>query len=135
MMNCYLKTSKYAMYFFPRILSSHRFACLLATVREAIEANQLLQINLDINTSNQKTESTRLSGTIKNKYTAISTNCKSAIIKVFRDFTDQHLIQNSFPSQALHGRFINIRHFVNIFTQSAWTGITNPLSYTSFKLV
>ena len=36
MINCYLKTSKFAMYFFPMIPSSHR--CLLAADREAIDA-------------------------------------------------------------------------------------------------
>ena len=46
MINCYLKTSKSAMYFFPMIPSSHRFPCLLAAVREAIEVNWLLQIDL-----------------------------------------------------------------------------------------
>ena len=45
MISCYLKTLKFAMYFFPMILSSHQFPCLLAAVREAIDGNQLLQIN------------------------------------------------------------------------------------------
>ena len=38
----------------------------------------------------RKTESTRLSGNIKKKYTAISTNCRNALIKFFRDSTDQN---------------------------------------------
>ena len=42
---CYLKTLKFAMYFFPMILSSHRYPCLPAAGRETIEANLLLQIN------------------------------------------------------------------------------------------
>ena len=48
MINCYLKTSKPAMHFFPMILSSHRFPCLLAAVGEAIEANWLLQFWMSI---------------------------------------------------------------------------------------
>ena len=45
MINCYLKTLKFAMHFFPMIPSSHQFPCLLAAGREDIEANQMLQIN------------------------------------------------------------------------------------------
>ena len=47
MINCYLKTLKFAMYFFPMIPSSHQFPCLLAGGRETIEANLLLQINYE----------------------------------------------------------------------------------------
>ena len=114
MINCYLKTPKSVMYFFPMFLSSYWFSCLLAAAREATEANQLLQINFWMSIPATRRECTRLSGNIKKKYTAISTNCKNALMKVFRDSTDQHLIQNSLPSQVLHGIFIKIQHFENI---------------------
>ena len=45
MINCYLKTLKFAMYFIPVIPSNHRPSCLLAVGTETIKANLLLQIN------------------------------------------------------------------------------------------
>ena len=45
MVNCYLKTLRFAMYFSPMFPSNHRYPCLLAAGRETIEANFLLQIN------------------------------------------------------------------------------------------
>ena len=114
MINCQLKASKSAMYFFPMNLSSHQFSCYFAAVREAVEANQLLRINFGCQYQLLEDRKYKAQRKYYEKYTAISTNCKSALMKVFRDSTDQHLIQNSLPSQALHGRFIKIRHFVNI---------------------
>ena len=114
MINCYLQTSKSAMHFSPWSYQATGFPVSLQLLEKPLSQTSCYKTILGVNTSYQKTESTRLSGTFKNKYTAISINCKSALMKVFRDLTDQHLIQNSLPSQALHGRFIKIRHFVNI---------------------
>ena len=45
MVNCHLKTLKFAIYFFTMIPSSHRFPRLLAAGRETIEGDLLLQFN------------------------------------------------------------------------------------------
>ena len=45
MVDCHLKTLKFALYFFPMIPSNHRSPRLLAADRENIEANVLFQIN------------------------------------------------------------------------------------------
>ena len=45
MINCYLKTLKFAIYFIPMIPSSPRISAFLAAGRETIKANLLLQIH------------------------------------------------------------------------------------------
>ena len=99
MINCYLKTLKFAMYFFPMIPSSHRFPCLVAAGRETIKANLLLQMNSWVSipaTRRQKAQGS--TETSRKNYTAISSNCKIALMGFFRDSTYQHLILNSLPS-------------------------------------
>ena len=93
MINCYLKTLKFAIYFFPIIPSRHRFPCLLAAGRETIEANLLLQINSRV--SIPATRRQKVQGSTE---TAISTNCKNALLEFFADSTGQYLILNSLPS-------------------------------------
>ena len=45
MMDCYLKTLKFAKHFIPMIPLNHQSSCPLPDGREIIKANLLLQIN------------------------------------------------------------------------------------------
>ena len=130
MINCYLKTLKFVMYFSPWSHQATDFPFSLQPVEKPLRQTRCYKsIWVSIPATRRQKG---LNGNIKKKHTTISTNCKNALIKFFRDSTDQHLIQNPLPRQALHGRFIKIRHFINTLYTICMDRYYKPIALRSF---